>query len=162
MIYKAREEAEGVLVVRKEERGRAFQTQRSVVEGEEQRELMWTKGRAKKKNVHDRERENETEGKRKDREQGTGGERWSVPSDRTNLSIRQKRGEYGTLHPKFDRTSHPPADHRSVVMLPIHSVHFTVTVPTLWPHMFFTGPTGFVLSSGPLQRKQTDFTPWFQ
>jgi len=90
MIYKAREEAEGVLVVRKEERGRAFQTQRSVVEGEEQRELMWTKGRAKKKKVHDRERENETEGKRKDREQGTGGKRWSVPADRTNLSIRQK------------------------------------------------------------------------
>jgi hypothetical protein len=48
MIYKTREEAEGALVVRKEERGRAFQTQRSVVEGEEQRELMWTKeGRRK-------------------------------------------------------------------------------------------------------------------
>lgn len=50
MIYKAREEAEGALVGRKE-RGRACQTQRSVVEGEEQRELMWTKGRAKEKRM---------------------------------------------------------------------------------------------------------------
>jgi len=64
MIYKAREEAEGVLVVRKEERGRAFQTQRSVVEGEEQRELMWTKeGRRRRMSTIARTCENETEEK---------------------------------------------------------------------------------------------------
>jgi len=64
MIYKAREEAEGVLVVRKEERGRAFQTQRSVVEGEEQRELMWTKGRKRMTTIAGT-REIERENKRK-------------------------------------------------------------------------------------------------
>jgi len=50
--------------VRKEERGRAFQTQRSVVEGEEQRELMWTKeGRRRRMSTIARTCENETEEK---------------------------------------------------------------------------------------------------
>ena len=94
----------------------------------------------------------------------TGGERWSVPSDRTNLSSAHtgqvtRRGEYGTVHAKFDPTSHPPADDRSVVMLQSTlRLHY---LPTL--HMFFTGPTGFVLSSGTLPTKAKRFSqPRFQ
>ena len=101
----------GVLVEKKEERGRAFQTQRSVVEGEEQRELMWTKGRAKKKGVHARTREIETEERK--RIGNRGGKRWTMPSDGTHLSFIRSQAKdaesTGLCMPKFDRTSHPPA-----------------------------------------------------
>ena len=148
----------GVLVAKKEERGRAFQTQRSVVEGEEQRELMWTKGRAKKKGVHARTREIETEERK--RIGNRGGKRWTMPSDGTHLSFIRSQAKdaesTGLCMPKFDRTSHPPA----LMIVPLscspHSILLLLLHQPSGPHVVFIADlTRIMLSSGcPFQRKQ--------